>query len=267
MSDEPSVPVAGEPAPAVPQEPTTPPVDPPPVEPTSDPLDIARWVEENHGLKLTEKYKSDEDFLAGAASAMKKVGERDEDAEFARTLLKQFGGDRAKVLAALTPPPAATATVAAAPKTNGVPEWDPQWVTLNEKGEPVPSALAPPDIVQKQLAYNRWLSKRLHDIATAPDRDPDTASQLKGPAPGPDRFHAGPDGRAAGRERGPDVVYRESPVPLCGRGAVPRYDGTREADQGDRGRTRTELHRAADHAVPDRVEGGDRRGVAAEGHA
>ena len=140
--------------------------DPPGEDP---PGDDAEWLRETGtkiGLDLT-KYKTRDAALTGLASAAKKVGERDQYAQFARELLTQYSGREHELEAILQGRQPAQAAPAAAPtddlpKTPEEAELLRSQVRTDDDGNLVAVKGAPANALSRYERYSQELSKRLH---------------------------------------------------------------------------------------------------------
>lgn len=127
-------------------------------------------------LKSAEDYdashhKTDEAALHDLVQKARRVGERDEAAEFGKTIRQLTPEQQAKVMALIRgePEPAKPAEI----NNKDVPEFDPAWryqiTTDKESGDYVPVAGAPRDVVDKLRKYMEWREKRLDEIVRDPD--------------------------------------------------------------------------------------------------
>ncbi len=165
-----------EPSTEVPPEPST--EEPPePVsdgEPTSEPddLSILGYMKETHSGLDYEKYQDDEAFLKGSFEAMQAMGRRDEDARLGKQLRgANLQPDQLEaLLKGQTPATPAPKEPDNDKPSNGQPEWDPAWATVNDKGEVVPTMGAPKDVTAKYQAYWSWREQRLTELAKNSER-------------------------------------------------------------------------------------------------
>jgi hypothetical protein len=139
-------------------------------------------VAQERGIKIDlSKYKTGEDAIAGLLQTAKKIGERDEDAEYGRNLRTAIGGKESEILALLQGSPEPKPASKDASK-NAPPEFDPAWkyqIVQNDKGEWVSAPGAAPEIPGKYRKYLEWRERQLDDLARDPTRYFDELLQQK----------------------------------------------------------------------------------------
>lgn len=166
---EPTADPAPEPAPdPTPQGDPEPAPDPEPAGELGD--DLLQRLKDDHQVDLTGKYLDDAALISGLLNAYNLVGTRDEHAEYGRRVQEAVSGREEAFREFLSGEPAAAP--AEPPEGKGQPEYDPAWkyqITQDEKGEYVPVAGAPRDVVEKYRRHLDWRDKQLNDFVADPE--------------------------------------------------------------------------------------------------
>lgn len=133
-------------------------------------LSIRGWIDELTGLKIADKYKTDEEMAEGIANLYKRIGQRDEEAELGRYLREHESEFREYLASKQQPKPAESKPE---PQSSDVPEWDENWryqVEYDEAGNLIARKGSSPDIPAKIKKYMDWRERRLDEVARNPEK-------------------------------------------------------------------------------------------------
>jgi hypothetical protein len=135
--------------------------------------DFIDWFDDTYKHKTGEKFKKDEDFFSSVDQMIRMQGRRDENAELGKRLQERLTPEQIQTLLAggqfETGQPAKKPDADGTPSNaNGPPDWNPAWITRNEKGELVPAFGAPADVQQRYAAHQQWMQQRIEQMASNP---------------------------------------------------------------------------------------------------
>jgi hypothetical protein len=128
--------------------------------------DIRAIIKDTYGVDLESKYADSDSALKGLVEAYKTVGRKNEDAELGRWL-RQQGVEPSQIAAAIQSIRGQQPQQAQQPQQNPQAAgdfFDPRWITTDQKGQVIPTSLAPSDIEQRYARHIATQTQRLLNL-------------------------------------------------------------------------------------------------------